>query len=124
MVDRNRGNVVSFRSSRSSNEGQKAVVRKPLPRHVRRRRWIWLIAMLAFFFWSGSELIGQSMEVHERKTALAQSREEVQALQAEQRGLQEDVRRLQNEEYLLELARKLGYALPGEEVVDLDLHGN
>lgn len=124
MVDRNHDNVVSFRSSRPSDEGQKRVVRKPLPRHARFRRWVWLIAMITFCLWSGTELVLQSLAVHEGKTALAQSEQEVQALKAEQKELQRDLRRLQNEEYLLELARKLGYALPGEEVVDLHLDEN
>lgn len=121
MVDRDSGNVVSFRSSRPSNEGRKSAARRRLPRNVRRRRWIWLIAMLTFFVWSGSELITQSLEIHERKTVLAQSKERVESLRAEQKELQEELRRLKDEEYLMELARKMGYALPGEEVVELDL---
>jgi cell division protein DivIC len=121
MVDRDRGNVVSFRSSRPSNEGQASAVRRPLPPNVRRRRWIWLITMIVFLVWGGSELITQSLEIHERKQVLAQSQERVEALKAEQQEWQEELRRLKDEEYLLELARKMGYALPGEEVVDLKL---
>ncbi|PTX55250.1 cell division protein DivIC [Melghirimyces profundicolus] len=120
----NRGsteNIVSFRPSQPSQTGREiSKVRRPLAPNVRRRRWVWLIVMVLFFLWSGTQLVVQAGELESRKAALAAEKEKLVQLKEENRDLKKDIDRLQNEEYLYELARKMGYKKPGEEILDLN----
>lgn len=91
----------------------------PLPRRVRLRRRIWLILMLVLFLWSGSEWIIQTRAVHSKEAALVEKRRELASLEKERRELKQEINRLQDEDYLFELARKMGYGKPGEEILDV-----
>ncbi len=93
--------------------------RPPLPRRVRLRRRIWLVLMLILFLWSGSEWIIQTQAVHSKEAALVEKRRELASLEKEQRELKQEISRLQDENYLFELARKMGYGKPGEEILDV-----
>ncbi len=123
----NRGSeekVVSFRSRssqafQSNPPNQPTPSRPPLPPHVRRRRWIWLITMLIIILWSGSQLFVQAREVHSKEMDLLKEKKHLEQLQQENRALEQEVDRLHDEAYLFELARKLGYKKPREEILDL-----
>ncbi|NWO08646.1 MAG: septum formation initiator family protein, partial [Alteromonadaceae bacterium] len=78
-----------------------------------------LVLMLIFFLWSGSEWIIQTQAVHSKEAALAEKRRELDSLEKERKGLKQEIRRLQDEDYLFELARKMGYGKPGEEILDV-----
>lgn len=112
--------VVSFRSSQPTpSVSDSASRRPPLPPRVRRRRRIWLAVMVLFFLWSGSQLVIQTGKIHAKEAALAEKRKELATLKKEQRELKQEIGRLQDEDYLKELARKMGYGKPGEELLDV-----
>ncbi|MFD1407072.1 septum formation initiator family protein [Kroppenstedtia eburnea] len=119
----NRGsseNVVSFHSTPSAPSTPPSSPRRPpLPRRVRLRRRIWLVLMLILFLWSGSEWIIQTRAVHSKEAALVEKRRELASLEKERRELKQEINRLQDEDYLFELARKMGYGKPGEEILDV-----
>lgn len=83
---------------------------------VRRRRLIWLGFMVVFFCWAVIELVIQQFRIMDREEQLAAKREELAAVQAETQELHQAIKKLNDEDYLLELAHKLGYSKPGEEV--------
>ncbi|MFC4075527.1 septum formation initiator family protein [Salinithrix halophila] len=112
-------NVVSIRSSRSSQPGQDKKPPRALHPGVRRRRWIWLLLMLTFFIWSGVELWGQSQRIEAREAALAVKQKQLVQLKKRQAALKKEIQLLQDEAYLDELARKMGYRKLNEEVYDL-----
>lgn len=113
-----KGNVVFFRPSRPSEPLEKRPS-SPLPRNVRRRRLVWLIFMITFFVWFFSEFVSQADRISAREAELKEKKAEVAALKKEQHELREEIKRLHDEEYLKELARKYGYQEPGEEVYTL-----
>lgn len=50
---------------------------------------------------------------------MKEKKAELTALKKEQKALREEIKRLHDEEYLKELARKYGYQEPGEEIYTL-----
>lgn len=111
-----KGNVVSFRPSPRPSEPSGKRSPNRLPRNVRRRRLIWLVVMITVFVWFLSEFITQTGRISAREAELKEKKAEVAALKKEQRALRKEIKRLHDEEYLKELARKYGYQEPGEEV--------
>ncbi|GGE21752.1 hypothetical protein GCM10011571_24820 [Marinithermofilum abyssi] len=122
MMDK-RSNVVSFRATRPSEmmqpEKASKPQRSPLLPGVRRRRRLWLFLMLAFFVWFGNELYSQSGQIEGQEAALAAKKAEVITLKEKQKQLKDEIRQLHDKDYLEELARKMGYSKPGEEVFDI-----
>jgi cell division protein DivIC len=118
MAFASKGNVVSFRPSRPSEPSGKRSPNR-LPRNVRRRRLVWLIVMITFFVWFLSEFVTQTGRISAREAELKEKKAEVAALKKEQQALREEIKRLHDEEYLKELARKYGYQEPGEEIYTL-----
>ncbi|WP_169713795.1 FtsB family cell division protein [Paludifilum halophilum] len=117
MVDRGvPTNVVEIRPSSPSSQSGQDSSHRPLPPHVKRRRRIWLIMMIAFFVWGGSELWTQAQRIEAEEAALKEQKEEVASLKAKQDSLKKEINRLHDEQYLMDLARKMGYQKPGEEV--------
>ncbi len=107
-----KGNVVFSRPSRPSGTSEKRS-RQSSPRNVRRRRLIWLIVMITFFVWFFTEFVTQAEPdrrpgsgVEGEKGGAGRPRKGAEALR-------EEIKRLHDEEYLKELARKYGYKEPG-----------
>ncbi len=115
MVQRNSrlSNVVSIHTSHTpKQQNSQKVVLSPA---VRRRRFIWLVVMLSFFAWTAAELVTQSGQLAKKNKELLEVESRIQALQEEQKSLKTEIKKLQNEEYVLELAReKYHYYFPSE----------
>ncbi|MCS1352389.1 septum formation initiator family protein [Mechercharimyces sp. CAU 1602] len=110
--------IVSFETRRSSEEpaAKKPQAKKRvLAPGVKRRRRLWLAIMVVFILWSGGEIIYQSFKVQAKEQEYAKVEEEFAQLKAERKKLEKEVERLQTDEYMMYLARKFGYKLPGEE---------
>jgi len=87
----------------------------PAPLHpkVRRRRLIWLSIMVLVCTWSLVELIIQQNRIWEKEELLVARKMELNAEQAKTSRLREEIKKLNDEKYLLELARQKGYGKPG-----------
>ncbi|QKG83093.1 hypothetical protein GXN76_00545 [Kroppenstedtia pulmonis] len=120
MADRGKtAKVVEIHSSiPPSGRGQGPPEKKPLPSNLRRRRRIWLICMVAFSIWGITEWWSQEQALEARQVALEEQKKHVATLTLKHKHLKEKRNRLYNEEYLTELARKMGYRFAGEEVYD------
>ncbi|SEN63840.1 FtsB family cell division protein [Lihuaxuella thermophila] len=117
-------NILAFSHTgnphRSSETEKKArQTRHKLHPAVRRRRLIWLGTMIVIISWSLIELIIQQGRIWEKEEQLAAKKKELQAVQAETQTLKDEIKKLGNEDYLLELAHKLGYSKPGEEIYEI-----
>ncbi len=81
---------------------------------------IWLGTMIVIISWSIIELIIQQGRIWEKEEQLAAKKKELLAVQAETHALKAEIKKLKNEDYLLELAHKLGYSKPGEEIYEIN----
>ncbi|MFM9281721.1 FtsB family cell division protein [Paenibacillus jiagnxiensis] len=81
----------------------------------RRRVMIWLIVVLLFAIWAIITFFTQAFSMAEQNKVLAQKEKERQAADASHKQLQYEVNRLQDPEYIGEMARsKYGLYLPEE----------
>lgn len=122
-------NIFSFTHSGNPRHSQSISLSEPekkarpsknkLHPAVRRRRLVWLGTMIVIICWSIIELIIQQGRIWEKEEQLAAKKKELQAVQAETHALKAEIKKLGNEDYLLELAHKLGYSKPGEEIYEI-----
>lgn len=97
-------------------EPRKKPTQSSLHPAVRRRRLIWLIIMICFICWTIVELTIQQQRIWAKEKELVEKQQELKQVMAEIDVLKEEIKQLHNEDYLLELAHKMGYSKPGEEV--------
>jgi cell division protein DivIC len=111
-------NILQFRRTSQDMKRPKSRERKHGPLHpiVRRRRLVWLGVMVLFFCWTVVELIVQQTHIWDREKILAARKMELADGQRHTKELKEEIKRLHDEKYLLELAHKMGFGKPGEEV--------
>ncbi len=111
-------NILQFRRTSQESEKPKVRERKQRSLHpvVRRRRLIWLGAMVLFFCWAIVELIVQQVHIWDREKILAERKAELADGQRHTKELKDEIKKLHDEKYLLELAHKMGFGKPGEEV--------
>lgn len=95
--------------------GEKTVRKPKLHPSVRRRRLIWLVGMVLFVSWACIQMIIQQFHIWDQQEQLTLKQEELVVVQKETVGLKETIQKLKNEDYLLELAHRLGYSKPGEQ---------
>ncbi|MBA4495809.1 septum formation initiator family protein [Paenactinomyces guangxiensis] len=105
------------RSSPSSKQVKKSrQPRNQLHPSVRRRRLLWLGGMILFICWAVVQLVVQEWRIWKKEDQLTAKQEELKIVQAETKELETVIKKLRDEDYLLELAHKLGYSKPDEEV--------
>ncbi|MBA4601260.1 FtsB family cell division protein [Thermoactinomyces mirandus] len=93
---------------------------RPLHPAVRRRRMIWLVIVVVFICWAVIQSFIQQLRVWEQEKELAAKQEQLAQLQLKQKELKQEVQKLKSEDYMLELAHKMGYGKPGEEIYSLE----
>jgi cell division protein FtsB len=111
--------ILDFRRlHRDTNHKQKPNEpnRKPLHPAVRRRRLIWLGVMVIVLVWTVVELIVQQNRIWDKEKELAVRKMELATAKEQTKQLKEEIKKLHDESYLLELAHKMGYGKPGEEI--------
>ncbi|MCJ8015066.1 septum formation initiator family protein [Paenibacillus sp. KQZ6P-2] len=82
---------------------------------ARRRLMIWLTFMVVFMGWAGYTLISQHSQIADKSTELDKKKSEQQMTNQTQDQLKTEVKRLNDPEYIGQLARKnYGMYLPGE----------
>ncbi|WP_289139925.1 septum formation initiator family protein [uncultured Brevibacillus sp.] len=83
----------------------------------RRRMRLFFFFVLCFFIWTGYTLYLQSGVLAQKKTELETLKQEAAALQQKQEELTYEASRLNDQEYLAELARKrIFYTKQGESI--------
>jgi cell division protein FtsB len=109
-------NVVTFRPQRTAQASSaNRLDHLSISPKARRRRLVWLTIMCAFLVWFLVELIIQTGRISEAEAVLAQKHAQISALQAHQKQLREQIQRMQTDEYMDEMARKLGYTKDDRE---------
>ncbi|WP_422659025.1 FtsB family cell division protein [Paenibacillus sp. EC2-1] len=81
-----------------------------------RRRRMYMAVMALFVIWAGSTLWSQNVHIQDRSEILAQKRLEQQAVQDSWNKLNLEVERLQDPEYIGQIARKKFGLYPPSEV--------
>ncbi|MGG1657910.1 FtsB family cell division protein [Brevibacillus sp. NRS-1366] len=96
----------------------KEAVSIPINRKGQRRRMrLFFFFVLCFFVWTGYTLYLQSGVLAQKKTELETLKQEAAALQQKQEELTYEASRLNDQEYLAELARKrIFYTKEGESI--------
>ncbi|TCS94285.1 FtsB family cell division protein [Hazenella coriacea] len=110
--------ILRFRqgASQANPVLEKKRTKKPkLHPSVRRRRLIWLVSMVVFVGWACIQMIIQQFQIWDQQEQLTLKQEELVVVQKETIGLKEAIQKLKSEDYLLELAHRLGYSKPGEQ---------
>ncbi|SFJ35781.1 FtsB family cell division protein [Thermoflavimicrobium dichotomicum] len=110
--------VLAFRSPHIQTAERKkepAKSRQTLHPAARRRRFIWLGIMLFMLSWAVGQLVIQQFRIWDKEEVLAQKKQELAAVKQQTEQLKREVRQLNDTNYLLELAHKLGYIKPGEQ---------
>ncbi|GED72025.1 hypothetical protein BRE01_57270 [Brevibacillus reuszeri] len=83
----------------------------------RRRMRLFFFFVLCFFVWTGYTLYVQSGVLAQKKTELDTLKQEAASLQQKQEELSYEASRLNDQEYLAELARKrIFYTKQGESI--------
>lgn len=90
--------------------------KQPLHPIVRRRRKLWFGTMIVIFCWCVVELIVQQNRIWDKEEELAAKQQELASVKQKTTELQAEIKKLHREDYLLELAHKMGYSKPGEEI--------
>ncbi|GGA50937.1 FtsB family cell division protein [Paenibacillus physcomitrellae] len=82
---------------------------------AKRRLRLWLCFVILFVGWAGYVFYSQTSELHEKSKQLAQVRTKEQATQESLNQLKYEINRLNDPEYIGQLARKkYGLYKPGE----------
>jgi len=96
----------------------KEAISMPTNRKGQRRRMrLFFFFVLCFFIWTGYTLYLQSGVLAQKKTELESLKQEAAVLQQKQEELTYEASRLNDQEYLAELARKrIFYTKQGESI--------
>lgn len=82
---------------------------------VRRRRLLWFGGMVVFVLWFLVSVVIQQFRIWNHQDTLAAKKHQIQMAEQKTAQLKESMKKLQKEDYLFELAHKLGYSYPDEE---------
>ncbi|KUP20919.1 MULTISPECIES: septum formation initiator family protein [Paenibacillus] len=94
---------------------EKGTASKALAAGAKRRKFIWLAVMTVFFSWSGYIFFAQSASIADKSEVLAKKQATNESVTASLNQLKYDVSRLNDDEYIGQLARKwYNMYLPGE----------
>lgn len=94
---------------------EKGTARKALAAGAKRRKFIWLAVMTIFISWSGYIFFVQSASIADKSEALAKKQASNESVTASLNQLKYEVSRLNDDEYIGQLARKwYNMYLPGE----------
>jgi cell division protein FtsB len=117
-----KNNVLRFRSPEPLVETNTASQSLPPKLHpkVKRRRLFWLVLMVLFFGWCIIQLVVQEIRIAHKEELLHTKQQELATVEAANKKLQEDVKRYEDKDYLMEQAHKHGYGKAGEKNVTIE----
>lgn len=89
--------------------------RPPQKKRLNRRIGLWMVVCAAFFAWAGVQLYEQEGEIANKRLELAETKQQLKKVREEQQELKAMVKKLQDPDYIAEVARKEYYMTkPGE----------
>ncbi|OUM95533.1 MAG: septum formation initiator [Thermobacillus sp. ZCTH02-B1] len=91
---------------------------------MKRRLRIWFLLVASFMGWAVYTSFQQLESRAETMRALDSLREKVAAAEQRQAELEFEIERLSDPEYIKELARKNGLAMPGEQPIQVTESGD
>src|SRR5688572_5558415 len=107
--------VLAFRSPQGQTVERKnepTNIKQKLHPATRRRRFTWLAIMVFVFSWAIVQIAIQQFRIWDKQEVLVQKKQELSIAQQQTGQLKEKVKQLNDENYLMELAHKLGYVKP------------
>ncbi|GIO35027.1 MULTISPECIES: FtsB family cell division protein [Paenibacillus] len=91
---------------------------------ARRRIWIWASFMIVFMGWAIITIFSQQSQIADKSAELAKKKLEQQSVDQNKEQLKTDVKRLNDPEYIGQLARKnYGMYKPGETPIHIEETG-
>ncbi|ETT74944.1 septum formation initiator [Paenibacillus sp. FSL R7-277] len=82
---------------------------------AKRRKFIWILVMAVFFGWAGFTFFAQSAVIADKSEQLARKKENSESVTATMNQLKYEVSRLNDDEYIGQLARKWYNMYPAGE---------
>ncbi|GGG07961.1 hypothetical protein GCM10010912_60710 [Paenibacillus albidus] len=92
--------------NRFSAEEKEKAGNNALAAGAKRRRFIWVFSVVVFFAWAGYTFIAQNTLITDKSQLLAEKQESQKNVTASLNQLKYEVTRLNNDEYIGQLARK------------------
>jgi cell division protein FtsB len=96
-----------------------AAQRKPHP-GVYRRRKIWLAVMIFMIAWSLIEIVFQQNRIWHKEQVIRAKQAELARTQEQTQMLKKEIQKLNDHDYLMELAHKFGYGKKGETIIHVE----
>jgi cell division protein DivIC len=93
---------------------------RPLHPAVKRRRLIWLGCMVVFIVWAAAQSVIQQVRIWDQEKELADKQRQLSQAYEQQKTLKQEVQKLKSEDYMMELAHKMGYGKPGEQIYSIE----
>lgn len=89
----------------------------PTATGVRRRLRLWLLLMVVFLSWAAYTLYNQYTQMNERSAQLQEANRKLSEAEKTSEMLEQEIIRLDDPEYIGQMARKQGLGLPGEQPI-------
>lgn len=88
---------------------------------ARRRLKLFMMVMVLFMSWAAYTLMGQYGQLSDRRAQLRESEMRLSEVQAKSEALKQEIARLNDPEYIGQIARKeQGMGLPGERPIQIE----
>ena len=88
---------------------------------ARRRLKLLMIVMVLFMSWAAYTLINQYGQISDRRAELQENAKKLSDAQAKSEALRQEIARLNDPEYIGQIARKeQGMGLPGEQPIQIE----
>jgi cell division protein DivIC len=104
------------RSKAPTNQGKSA--------GAKRRLMLWMTFMIVFVIWAGYTFLVQTAQISDKSSHLATQQASKEDTLKKLEQLKYEVSRLNDPEYIGQLARKKGYYLPEETPIQVEESGN
>ncbi|MCC3377466.1 cell division protein FtsL [Cohnella sp. REN36] len=94
----------------------------PTPASVgaKRRLKLLLFVVVLFLSWAAYTLIVQQYHTGERNSQLQAAKDKLTEVQQKNEQLQKEIERLNDDEYIGQIARQQGLGLPGEKPIQME----
>ncbi|WP_276357738.1 FtsB family cell division protein [Cohnella caldifontis] len=100
---------------------RQAAAASPTSIGARRRLRLLMIVMVVFMSWAAYTLVNQLGQINDRRAEYRESAKKLSEAQAKNEALKQEVSRLNDLEYIGQIARKeQGMGLPGERPIQIE----
>lgn len=89
----------------------------------KRRLKLLLLLVVVFMSWAGYTLIVQQNHASDRSSQLKEVKLKLSEAEKKNEGLKQEIARLNDDEYIGQIARQQGMTLPGEQTIQMKPKG-